>query len=248
MDQNSDVIMPEEFREIPLSGSYEEHDFGGRGLRCWFKFTDSDYVEWCGKFEPGTKPRKRKVLRLPRTRGVFILVDGRGYVVNTDTRQLLARTASDMLEDAVLIPEAAEVVITNGYSIGLFGPSGDIWQSEPVSLDGIEFGRVSPDRVTGRLRGLPDAWYDFTFHVDSRRIDADWTYARACWPAPVSQVRLARIVVATFGAAVTGLGIGFYFSDHEVYGVALILLGVSCMLIAIFASKHQADTKTKGTK
>ena len=243
MDQGSDIIMPEDLREIPLSGSFEEHDFGTGGLRCWVKFTDSQYREWCGKFLPGTKPVGRKILWLPGTRNFFILASGRGYIVNADTRELIARTESDMLEDAVVVPESNAIVVTNGLTIGLFGPDGGMWESERISLDGIRFQEVFADRVTGKLNDMTDTWCDFTFYVKPCRIESAWSYADLFRSAPVSQIRLAKIVVATFGAVITGLGLALFWSERDVYSLIPILLGVFCMLIALFGSRGSAKRR-----
>ncbi len=237
MTQDNDGTMPEEFREVPTSGTYDERDFGEGDLRCWIKFTDSQYVEWCGKFQPGAKPGHRRILWLPRSRDFFILADGRGYIVNADSRQLLAKTQSDMLDDAVVIPVRGVVAVTDGLTVGLFGRAGDIWESERISYDGISFDRVCDDRVIGKLNDLTDDWRDFSFHVGERRIEATWNCADAFKPPSVSQMRLARIVVATFGAFVTGFGLTFYISYREMPNLVLTAVGVVCVLVAVFASR-----------
>lgn len=239
MSHSNDVIMPEPFREIPVSGMYEEHDFGEGSERRWIKFTDSQYGEWCGKFEPGDKPGHEKILWFPDSCDFFILADGRGYIVNADSRKLLARTQSDMLEDAVVVPTRDMVAVTNGLTVALFGRTGDIWESERISLDGIGFDRVCDDRVIGKLNDLTDDWRDFSFHVVERRVEATWTYADAFKPTSVSQLKLARIVVATFGAFVTGFGLTFYARFREEGPLVLIVLGIFCMLVAIFSSRSR---------
>ena len=237
MSEDSDIVMPEEFREIPLSGSYEEHDFGYRDQRCWLKFTDSQHIEWCGKFAPGAKAGSRKVLWFPNTREFLVLVDGQGYVVDSEQREVRAKTKSDMLEDAIMIPGQGLVAVTDGLTIGLVGRTGDIWESKRLTFDGIAFNDASDDHVTGKLWDLTDDWCDFIFHVDERRIEAEWSYEEAFGRASVSQIRLARVVVITFGALVTILGVALCVSYPEPISVSLALLGLACLAIGRFASR-----------
>lgn len=237
MSEDSDIVMPEEFREIPLSGTHEEHDFGYRDVRCWFKFTDSRHMEWCGKFEPGCKAGSRKVLRFPHTREFFVLVDGQGCVVDSEQREVRARTKSDMLEDAIMIPGQGLVAVTDGLTIGLVGRTGDIWESKRLTFGGIAFDDASAHQITGKLWDLTDDWCDFVLHVDERLVESAWSYEEAFRTGAVSQIGLARVVVMTFGAAVTILGVALCVSYPKPVCVGLAVLGLSCLVIGRFASR-----------
>ncbi len=179
MDQYDMAPRVEEFQQIPLSGLYEEHDFGNGAWRCCLKFTDSHHLEWCGKFDPGSRNAARKALWFPGTCEFFVLADGQGYIVDADKREVLARTNCDCLEDAILIPHQGLVAVTNGLTIGLVGRPGDIWESERITFDGVAFEAASEDRVTGKLNDLTDDWCDFVLHVDEHRVEADWDYRKA---------------------------------------------------------------------
>lgn len=82
------------FEKLPLSGDYDEYDFGeSGGERFWVKFTDDEAREWCGKFSFGWKGKEGKVALLPGGKA-FVLVGGQGYFIDIGARALLCRTRS----------------------------------------------------------------------------------------------------------------------------------------------------------
>lgn len=239
MSRDSDMIMPEAFPTPPVSGSYEEYDFGDSAGRYWIKFTNSQYVEWCGKFGLGLKPGRRKILWFPNTREFFVLADGQGYVVDADKREVIARTRNNAIEDAVFIPNRRLVAVTDGLTIGLFDQTGDIWESKRIAYDGITFEQVKADRITGHLDDLTNKGCDFVFHVDERRVEAERGYVETASPVLVSQSRLAQVVVMTFGAALIVLGIAVFVAYRDPTDLGLTLLGSVFLLFGRYSIKKQ---------
>jgi amino acid permease len=61
----------------------------------------------------------------------------------------------------------------------------------------------------------------------------------------VSQFRLARIVVVTFGAGVTSLGVLFALDGEIWLGAVLCVCGAVCILAGTFASRSRRQTPSR---
>ena len=101
-----------------LSGDYEEHNFSTSGNTLWVKFTDDEYLEWCGVFGLGIKSIYSFVVRIPRKPEFLIIAGGQGYIVNVNTRELVAKTEWDDIQSIIYNEEEDVFVVTDGLRLG----------------------------------------------------------------------------------------------------------------------------------
>lgn len=139
-------------RERPTA-SIREIQFHATGNCLWIMFEDEEYAQWCGIFGAGTQRYEGKIIEL--SEGEFaILVAGKLYRVNANSKQLAFASEQDDLTDVIYAPDRDLLVGCDYTTLYVFGPQGLKWKSERVSWDGIELVDVTDGRVNGFVLDL----------------------------------------------------------------------------------------------
>jgi hypothetical protein len=100
---------------------------------------------------------------------MIVIAGGQGYLVDPKDRRLVELLGSQ-LKNAMILPEAETLVISDGLRLEGHGKSGVLWRSRRISWDGIWDLRVDAGRLEGTCW---DAVNDIavTFSVDIRTGD-----------------------------------------------------------------------------
>jgi hypothetical protein len=184
-------------RFIPTveSGTYPETVFGpleGRLSRVLF-VTDEGH-EWVGVFDDGDS-HFDAVLPLGdegRTT-VLVIAGGRGYLLDSGSRELIRESSWDYATAAIAIPNRELAIVVDGhiraYAVAREGdqivtrPRGTPilieFEPERLALDGIVFEDATEEQVTG-LSWHIDGWYRFTLSLSTLTI-IDETLASSEW-------------------------------------------------------------------
>ncbi|HSW01885.1 MAG TPA: hypothetical protein VLI39_17075 [Sedimentisphaerales bacterium] len=95
-----------------------------------------------------------------------------------------------------------------------------------------------------RFSGLI-SFFQYLLSPKSRARDRQQAPSQEPEAAYASQFRLARIVVATFGAGVTSLGVLFALDGEIWLGAVLCVCGSVCILTGMFASRSVRKTPSR---
>ena len=148
----------------PVSGSIDEVHFDAVGNCLWVKFVDDECQEWCGVFGAGFGTFSKAVVT-DQSGHCFIISSGQGYIVDVNTRGLLQKTENDALVSAISIPERELFVACDYTRLIAYSPAGVVWESERVSVDGINFIEVSELVLKGQVWNMEN-WVDFVLEID----------------------------------------------------------------------------------
>ena len=159
-----------------LSGDYEEHNFSTSGNTLCVKFTDDEYLEWCGVFSLGIKSIYSFVVRIPRKPEFLIIAGGQGYIVNVNTRELVAKTEWDDIQSIIYNEEEDIFVVTDGLRLGTLKNNNINWQSNRISLDGISFINSGGPIIKGILNDCTDEGCEFEFNLVNGEIKSPWLF------------------------------------------------------------------------
>jgi hypothetical protein len=161
------VITAEALTSPPISGSVDEVHFSAVGDCAWVRFTDAVEAQWCGVFGPGCVRGRAAVANTDGQ--AFVIASGQGYLVDVNARVLLHKTDCEWLISAIAIPGRDAFVACTYTNLVAYSALGCEWNSERVSIDGIELAAASESRVKGRVWDL-EKWVDFDLDIES------WSY------------------------------------------------------------------------
>jgi hypothetical protein len=125
---------------------------------------------WVGNFQGGIGGF-RNVFDHPNRRDLIVVADGQGYVVDPESRALVAHFGGD-ISDLIEVPEIDALVVTNGIWLEAYGASGSLWRTRRLSWDGVRL----LDRNGLKLQGeayspLDDCWHPFSVELSSGKCE-----------------------------------------------------------------------------
>jgi len=171
------MMEAEILNQRPISGVYEEHSFSASGNTLWVKFIDEEYLEWVGVFTQSEWSPYNKVLRLSDEKLFLVIAGGQGYFVDPNARNIVATTDWDDIRDLVHNEESGYLVATDGLRLAVLKRHELLWTGDRISLDGINFTGQSGLMVKGKLNDLTDDGCEFSFNVNTRELNAKWTFS-----------------------------------------------------------------------
>ena len=159
----------------PISGDYEEHNFSDSGNTVWIKFSDDEWVEWCGVFSLGWKSFS-SVHRIPEQPIFLVVAGGQGYYVDVNARKVVDTTDWDDVEAIIYSEEIKAFIVSDGLRVGVIKNGKLMWSSDRISLDGITFLNSSGPIVEGVLNDCTDEGCKFKFNVVTEEIESPWLF------------------------------------------------------------------------
>ncbi len=147
----------------PVSGSVEEEWFDAAVPSTWVRFDLDDGSSWVGVFGDGPVFAEDKSLavRLGETSAFLVVADGLAYLVDARSRKLIARDDHIDWHSAVVLPDRPLAVLAGFTNLIAFDPSGVVWRSDRVALDGIKLVSARKGCVYGKVYWDDYAWHDF---------------------------------------------------------------------------------------
>ena len=102
-----------------LSGDYPEFRFDARNSCTWILFQPPNEEDWVGVFGAGRYGGNVVVVDWPAERAVVVAA-GRGYVVDTSSRTLVAQPPGESFRDAVYDPSGQRVILADDLRVFVF--------------------------------------------------------------------------------------------------------------------------------
>jgi hypothetical protein len=145
----------------PASGSVVEHWFEEPDGDAWFKFETDDGVEWAGLFRDARLVPEKNAVEFWDGRAVLINAGGAGYVIDISNASLLDKPDVTPLVAAMAVPERDFVVARDFTNVYVLGREGELWSSQRIASDGVEFRRTTSNALHGRAFRHGE-WHNFT--------------------------------------------------------------------------------------
>lgn len=148
---------------IPPSGNFLERSYGPT-LGCgWVLFEPEPAEAWVGAFGLGGSDC-RQVFRCGNTPVFLVLANGKPYLVNGETGELVSdptQSNFDELMAALPIPGRDLIIAADNSSLFAISSRGLRWESPLVAISGIDLLEATSDELRGHL-GTEDGVYHFT--------------------------------------------------------------------------------------
>ena len=155
----------------PMSGKYKEHWFDAVNDCISVLFEDGEYQDWLGVFGCSDIVQNSVVVPFSVGTAIHVVAGGKGYVVDVNTRSLSYHTPCDWLVDAIAVPGRDLVIGCDYTRLYALSSSEQLWQSDRIALDGIQFLTSAQDHLVGQgWQGITE-WSPFTLHFDEWRIE-----------------------------------------------------------------------------
>ena len=139
-------------RGLPPTGPLpEQFSATGRGMhREGFvvEFNPGVNSAWVGNFQRGLT-NYDAVVPHPNGQSVIVIAGGHAYVIDPKDRQLEGML-SGQIENALFMPEAKVLVVSDGLRLEALGERGSLWRSRRISWDGIWDLRTADGRLHGK--------------------------------------------------------------------------------------------------
>ena len=185
------------------SGDYREFRFDARNSCAWILFQPPTEEDWVGVFGAGDYGGTIVVVDWNVERAV-VVATGRGYIVDTSSRTLVAQPLDENFQDAVYDPSGQRVILADDLRVFVVDSSGALlWNTNRLSIAGIRHLKVVGPVVHGEAwtyggSSDEDSWFPFTVDLDTREVSGGTHYE------PVVNVgllhRIKRRVAAVFRA------------------------------------------------
>ena len=148
----------------PVSGSVVEHWIEPGG-DAWFQFETDDGSEWAGLFRDGKLIPERASVDYGDGRTALVNAGGTAYVVDVPDAALLYKPSLAPLVEAIPVPERGFVIARDFTSLHALGREAELWRSDRVASDGLEFRRTTSNALHGRV-WRHEGWHNFTLAYD----------------------------------------------------------------------------------
>jgi hypothetical protein len=165
--------MSAEFLARPTpAGSHPEYQFDANGDCSWVLFRPPDSDDWVGVF--GRERWGGTIVSVvwPLERA-FVIAVGKGYLINTSSRELLYRSHGQHFEEVVHVPDRAKFVAADNLRLYVIDHQGLAWATPRMFFDGIRGLCVTGAVVSGEAwQNGPGAgsWSAFTFDLDTNAV------------------------------------------------------------------------------
>ena len=150
----------------PVSGLYSEEWFDTIGDCDSVLFEDEDYQDWLGVFGRGRIVKFSTAILYTVGSTALVIAGGKGHVIDVNSRELKFRTTCDHLVGAIAVPERHLAIACDFTHLYALTSTEETWKSERAAMDGIRFGHVTPENLSGLAWDL-DGWHTFTLRYDT---------------------------------------------------------------------------------
>lgn len=159
-------------RERPMA-TIPEVTFDAYGNCLWILFEDDDFREWCGIFGAGELHYEGKLERLNNDH-FSVLVAGRLYRVNVNSRTIVFASKERMLTDAVYVPQRDLMIACDFTNLFGYYADGAKWRSDRIAFGGISLDRVDENAVHGSFDAEMSGFNTpFMLYFDDMHIESD---------------------------------------------------------------------------
>jgi hypothetical protein len=119
----------------------------------------------------------------PNNTDVLVFSSGSGYVVDIHRRELKEELPGEIASVWEVDGPSGIVCDRQGLAFFRIGPSGLIWHTCRISLDGFSDVVVGPNRIEGLAYDLDDSWHPFSVDLACgsangsrlpKELDQDW--------------------------------------------------------------------------
>ena len=153
----------------PISGAYPERWFDARGECTFILFEDNNYEKWLGVFGNSQITRYSTVIPFSGTACVLVIARGQGYVVDVNMKELRYKSSCGYIVSAIQVPSRDMIVACDFTDLYTFSSEKELWRSEQIAMDGIEFVKATNSEVQGKA-WIADHWQNFTLDVDTMSV------------------------------------------------------------------------------
>jgi hypothetical protein len=108
-----------------------------------------DEASWIGSFEIGSMSDST-ILLMPDWKHLFVSAQGAGYIIDLQSRQLVATVGTEVVE--VIGFPLGLFVVNHSVSLQAFGPNGVLWKTGRISCGGFRGIVVTETRLFGEAR------------------------------------------------------------------------------------------------
>lgn len=157
---------------LPLSGEYEEYEYGSGGDLTAIKIMDENYLEYCAKFSVGINS-KTKVQQLGSV--LFVIAGGKGYLFDLSKKCLIEDIQIANFTDVAVSLGKNYFIACNNTDLFVFDSAGLVWSSDRISSDGININSVGDSSVVGQVYDFMN-WVDFRLDFDEFVYHCDWKF------------------------------------------------------------------------
>jgi hypothetical protein len=135
------------------------------------RFFKSDGTNWVANFKPGWTELNR-VFDFQDHKILIVIAGGLGYIMTTENEKPL--TTFGLTISEIIQAENGSLVCADGVSVHyLDNVTGDIWESEPISWDGIREIKLVGDLLIGETYDPTNSvkeWSEFSINLKTKEI------------------------------------------------------------------------------
>lgn len=135
------------------------------------KFKKSDGEEWVANFRPGWTDYNN-IFDFPEQNTIVIFAGGQGYIMNPDAQKPVM-TIEPIVKEVIQKDDCSLIYSDDIHIFVLNTKTGEIWQSDRISWDGIK----DLELVNNKLRGQTydptnstEPWSDFELDLETKEI------------------------------------------------------------------------------
>lgn len=150
--------------DVPISGVHPERSYEPTGECGWVLFEPGPARAWLGAFGLGDFGC-RTVLRFGSTENFLVVADGRSYVVNASSGELVYKPTEREITAALAAPDRDLIIGCDQTAVFTMASRSLVWSSPEVALDGIDLLKVSSKEVLGRFH-TDEGIFRFTLRFD----------------------------------------------------------------------------------
>jgi len=141
------------------------------------EFSEDDGRTWVGNFQRGLGGASDAIAH-PNGKHVIVVAGGQGYIVDPETRSLVA-TFGGQIESIITVPELQEIVFGNGISFTAIGHEGLRWETHRLSWDGMQALLRAGTMLSGEAYDpRDDSWRPFSVNLNDGHTDGGSYYYR----------------------------------------------------------------------
>ena len=123
---------------------------------------------WVGNFQPGVTSLT-DLAEFPHNNSVLVVANGQGYLIDVQSRTLLAQYESDI--DFLFTRPAEEWVITGSATdFSAFRGAAKLWCTRRISWDGFRNLAVVANALTGDAWCFDDSWHAFSVDLKNGNV------------------------------------------------------------------------------
>jgi hypothetical protein len=127
-------------------------------------------ASWIGSFEIGHM-KVGSVSMMPDNKHLFVSAKGAGYIIDAKSHALVEQVGTHVAFVRMDAPRTLFLVDHNGMSLELFGKSGRLWKTNPISSGGFREISLEDDIIVGEARqASPEGSVRFSVELETGEV------------------------------------------------------------------------------